>query len=165
MPTGYGACFTGIEEGDSEVSTDARSSTLNFFCLRGPYLYLENWVDRDSLPPRQIAFPLEPNMSFEGEFYEIINTRLESRKENIGTLPCIDYEGIDRAISPFRDNLGAENVDVDMFQDKFDGGFVGAASLSQALISGLRGEELIPALPRDFNHFSNSYGPTGLPTR
>jgi hypothetical protein len=76
--------FNGVENEDGtvvqqETILDADGNRLDFFCLRAPYLYLKCWVHRDSLPPRQVAFPLEPDMSFEGEFYEIVHTRNLSR--------------------------------------------------------------------------------------
>jgi hypothetical protein len=81
----------------------------------------------------------------------------------IGTLPCIDYEGIESTLCPSKDDYGAE-VDDDRFQAEFEGGFTGAVDLSRALVSGLRGEELIPALLCDFNVWqtcpSDRYGST-----
>jgi hypothetical protein len=72
--TGYGGRFDGVEGEDEQIETDTTAwNSSDFFCLRAPYLYLQCWLDRDSLPPRQTAFPLEPDMSFEGEFYEIVN--------------------------------------------------------------------------------------------
>ncbi|PVG01671.1 hypothetical protein CPB86DRAFT_812300 [Serendipita vermifera] len=136
-PTGYGGSFEGVEGMDEDVTTDASTNSNNFFCLRAPYYYLQAWVDRDSLPPRQTAFPLEPDMSFEGEFYEIINSKPDSRSEGIGTLDYIDYEGI--------------NCSLEQFQDCFTGAFFGAYELGSALKRGLRGNDLIPALLRDFN--------------
>ncbi|PVG01127.1 hypothetical protein CPB86DRAFT_140198 [Serendipita vermifera] len=56
---------------------------VNVICLRAPYYYLRKWVDRESLPPRQTAFPHEPDMIFEGEFYEIMNTRRKGRRRFI----------------------------------------------------------------------------------
>jgi hypothetical protein len=60
-------------------NASAHFGSENFFCLRSPYLYLQAWVDRGSLPPRQTAFPLERDMSFEGELFEIINTHHDMR--------------------------------------------------------------------------------------
>jgi hypothetical protein len=70
-------CTVGWEQMSTNAS-GARKSP-NFFCLYKPYCYLQAWIDRNSLPPRQTAFPLEPEMSFEGEFYEIVNTHREAR--------------------------------------------------------------------------------------
>jgi hypothetical protein len=80
--TGYGGCFEGVEGIDGttdDVETDASTNSNDFFCLRAPYFYLQKWIDRNSLPPRQTVFPLEPDMTFEGEFYEIVNYRGEGR--------------------------------------------------------------------------------------
>jgi hypothetical protein len=57
--------------------------------------------------------------------------------EDTGTLPWIDYEGIDLAHSG-------------TFQDYFSDGVKDVPNLRQALESGLREEELIPALLDDF---------------
>jgi hypothetical protein len=136
---------------DTETDTTAWN-TSNFFCLRAPYHYLQCWLDRESLPPRQTAFPLEPDMSFEGEFYEVVNYMAGGRgmfilvinrwKELIslddvtGTLGTIDYEGIEDTHAQCQDN--------------FIEGFSGAYELGIALQAGLRGKDLIPALLRDF---------------
>jgi hypothetical protein len=77
-----GGCFWGTgSELDRNIFTNAsaKRGSPNFFCLYKPYFYLQAWIDRDSLPPRQIAFPHEPEMSFEGEFYEIVNTHTQRR--------------------------------------------------------------------------------------
>jgi hypothetical protein len=73
-------CAVGWEQRQS-ISTNASGArkSPNLFCLYKPYCYLQAWIDRDSLPPRQTAFPVEPEMSFEGEFYEIVNTHREAR--------------------------------------------------------------------------------------
>ncbi|PVG01676.1 hypothetical protein CPB86DRAFT_823596 [Serendipita vermifera] len=133
--TGYGGGFTGIDGSDKAVYTNASAGGVAFFCLRGPYSYLQSWIDRDSLPHQQTAFPLEPEMNFEGEFYEIVNRR-GKRRNSVGTLDIINYEGIDCAL--------------DQFQDFFSGAFFGAYELGSALKGGLRGNDLIPALLRDF---------------
>jgi hypothetical protein len=54
----------------------------------------------------------------------------------IGTLYEIDYEGIDRSLQ--------------QWQYDFDGAFSGAWELGRALKNGLRGNDLILALFRDF---------------
>lgn len=120
-----------------QVYTSASSglTVANFFCLRAPYHYLKSWVNRDTLPPRQTAFPLEPDMSFEGELYEIINTRRERRDEASGILNWVDYGGITKDFHQFQDYFWIDD----------------AFYLGQALKSGLRGKDLIPALLRDFS--------------
>jgi hypothetical protein len=61
-----------------------------------------------------------------------------------GTLPCIDYEGIDLVWSGT--------------QDFFEDGFQGAEYLGKALKAGLRGDALIPPLFSDF-HVWQAYPP------
>jgi hypothetical protein len=79
--SGYGGRFEGVEgESGTIVTETSPGDTSNFFCLRDPYFYLQCWVDRNSLPPRQTAFPQEPDMSFEGEFFEIVNSRPEGHR-------------------------------------------------------------------------------------
>ncbi|CAG8648542.1 4255_t:CDS:10, partial [Acaulospora colombiana] len=134
--TEVGGRFGRVEGSDVAVYTDASASSDAFFCLRGPYFYVQSWIDRDSLPPRQATFPLEPDMSFEGEFYEIVHYRLK-RMEYTGKLEEIDYEGID--------------LTLDQWQDTFCRVFTGANELGRALKCGRRGNDLIPALLRDFN--------------
>jgi hypothetical protein len=71
-----------FDEIDGEPATTNASvlrGSSNFFCLYKPYFYLQAWINRDSLPPRQVAFPLEPDMTFEGEFYEIVHSRRKER--------------------------------------------------------------------------------------
>ncbi|PVF90917.1 hypothetical protein CPB86DRAFT_803204 [Serendipita vermifera] len=123
---------------DHDAHYEANTTTQSdaFFCLRGPYLYLQSCIDRDPLPPRQIAFPLGPDMSFEEEFYEIVNYRA-TRREYIGALDIIDYEGINWVI-------------INQLQDSFHEVFLGAYELGEALENGLRGNDLIPALLNDF---------------
>ncbi|PVG01680.1 hypothetical protein CPB86DRAFT_83534 [Serendipita vermifera] len=135
-PTGNGGLFEGIEGQIGLLTTNASAYEGNLFCLRTPYLYLQSWVDRDSLPLRRTAFPFEPEMSFEGEFYEIIQFWEMGYRDDFGTLPGICYGGIERAL--------------DQFQDHFFSGFEGASELGRALQSGMRGNDLIPALLGDF---------------
>ncbi|PVF91194.1 hypothetical protein CPB86DRAFT_792216, partial [Serendipita vermifera] len=114
---------------------DVRTESNDFLCLRAPYFYLQSWINRDSLPPRQTAFPLEPDMSFDGELYEIVDHW--GRRDGFGVLDIIDYEGIDWIL-------------IDQLQDVFQNAFNGAFALSEALEDGLRGNDLIPALLNDF---------------
>ncbi|PVG01672.1 hypothetical protein CPB86DRAFT_812301 [Serendipita vermifera] len=133
----HGGEFTSVDGEAGQVLTSATTYGDNFFCLRAPYLYLQAWVDRDSLPLRHTAFPLEPEMSFEGEFYEIIQTRENKRQSEIGTMPFVKYEGIESAL-------------FEHFQDEYSAAFSDAHKLALALENGLRGNDLIPALLRDF---------------
>ncbi|PVF91000.1 hypothetical protein CPB86DRAFT_878739 [Serendipita vermifera] len=136
----FGGIFNEAEEKPGVyIRTNASShrESEGFFCLRNPYLYLQAWVDRGSLPPRQTAFPFEPDMSFEGELYEIVKSRQEPRKRD-GTLPWIDYEGIELALNG-------------RYQDYFIDGLRDTFHLNEALKSGLRGRNLIPALMEDFH--------------
>lgn len=135
--TGYGGNFEKVEGQGNKVRTQADSYTWNFFCLRAPYFYLQSWIDWDSLPPRHVVFPLEPDMNFEGEFWEIVNAYSHRRRQGHGTVDFIDYEGIDCSLQ--------------QFQDDFSGAFFGPYDLGSALKSGLRGNDLIPALLSDFN--------------
>lgn len=128
--------FERVDHSSLFVLTDTTTQSDAFFCLRGPYLYLQSCIDRDPLPPRQIAFPLGPDMSFEEEFYEIVNYRA-TRREYIGALDIIDYEGINWVI-------------INQLQDSFHEVFLGAYELGEALENGLRGNDLIPALLNDF---------------
>ncbi|PVG01673.1 hypothetical protein CPB86DRAFT_871077 [Serendipita vermifera] len=109
--TEWGGIFGGIEgsNGTEAVTTHASAGDDAFFCLR--------------------------DMSFEGEFYEIVNYRAK-RGYYVGTLDRIDYEGIDLAL--------------DQWQDTFWRTFSGAYELGRALKGGLRGNDLIPALLHDF---------------
>ncbi|PVG01681.1 hypothetical protein CPB86DRAFT_83551 [Serendipita vermifera] len=132
--SGYGGLFERMDGQGDNIRTDASAHTPNFFCLRTPYRYLQSWIDRDSLPPRQTALPLEPDMSFEGEFYELIDSSTERSTRG---LAWIDYEGIECSLK--------------QFQDDFTGAWSGAYELGEALQSGLRGNDLIPPLLRDFN--------------
>lgn len=63
------------------VRSDDSMSNV-FFCERC-YAFLEAWVDRDALPPRERAFPgaREP-LSFAQELYEVINSRKARRGES-----------------------------------------------------------------------------------
>ncbi|KDQ19418.1 hypothetical protein BOTBODRAFT_439102 [Botryobasidium botryosum FD-172 SS1] len=109
----------------------------NVFALEGPFRYLEAWVDRDSLPDRRLAFPNDPEpMSFESEFYEIVNTRAAPRRERDGTLPCIKYGGIEKTW--------------ERTQDFFLPALQGSKHVRRAILEGLRGADLLPALMRDF---------------
>ncbi|PVG01674.1 hypothetical protein CPB86DRAFT_83415 [Serendipita vermifera] len=134
-PWDYGM-FYKVDGSDERVLTDASRSSGNFFCLRAPYLYLQSWIDKDSLPPRQTAFPLESDMSFEEELYEIVKYRSNRRHNCYGILDGIEYEGI--------------NFACDQWQDTFYSAFTGAHDLDRALKNGLRGNDLIPALLNDF---------------
>ncbi|PVF98447.1 hypothetical protein CPB86DRAFT_705323, partial [Serendipita vermifera] len=110
-------------------------SNGNLFCLRVPYFYLQAWLHRETLPPRQIAFPSEPDMSFEGELYEIINTRKKARR---GTLRTINYGGIEHTYDG-------------QYQDCFEPDDICPTRLGQLLKMGKRGHDLIPGLLYDFN--------------
>ncbi|PVG01125.1 hypothetical protein CPB86DRAFT_823959 [Serendipita vermifera] len=95
-----------VEAGRKVVIDNDDDGDVNVFCLRTPYYYLRKLVDRDSLPPRQTAFPQEPVMSFEGELYEIVNTRRKDRLSEMRILYDMDYEDLPpRQVYPFnRDN-------------------------------------------------------------
>lgn len=72
-----------VEENTYTVCSVRREEGLpNFFLCERCYSYLENWLDRDSLPPRSNAFPSasEP-LSFASELYEIVNSRKARRGE------------------------------------------------------------------------------------
>ncbi|PVG01677.1 hypothetical protein CPB86DRAFT_83410 [Serendipita vermifera] len=133
-PWDYGQ-FKKVDGSDQRVDTHAGTLSDNIFCLRAPYSYLQSWIDRDSLPPRKPAFPLEPDMRFEEELYEIVIFRAR-RHDCVGTLDGIEYEGINFAIN--------------QWQDTFYPAFTGAHHLGRALKNGLRGNDLIPALLNDF---------------
>lgn len=122
-----------LSEDFTSVFPDETNS--NILCLRTPFQYLRKWVNRRTLPPRRIAFPSQPKMDFIGEFYEIVHTRLRSRRLN-GTLPCIDYEGTELVWNGVHD----------FFEDIFEG----ATHLGAALKAGLRGDALVPPLLNDF---------------
>ncbi|CAG8701893.1 15292_t:CDS:2, partial [Acaulospora colombiana] len=134
-PSGCGGLFEGIEGQTGMIQTEAGVDSGGMFCLRTPYHYLRYWVDRDSLPPRQTAFPLEPDMSFESEFYEIV--RFWDAGDDSGILSGISYGGIERCL--------------EQFHDHFSTGFGRASELGRALEAGTRGNDLIPALLNDFN--------------
>jgi len=80
------ACFNYVvtEAVKHEVESDCTAwrGNPNFFVLEGCYKYLEAWLDWDSLPPRGMAFPgdAEP-MSIPSEFYEIVNSQKQRRRE------------------------------------------------------------------------------------
>jgi hypothetical protein len=159
---GTGGYFKGVEGKTKKISTNARVNSPNFFCLRAPYFYLECWVVRDSLPPRQTTFPLEPNMSFEGEFYEIVHSWPYGKRtlsfsvselwalvnnpysgDSPGTLNGIKYEGIE------------ESHDGGV-QSCFGWIWGSATELGRDLKSGLRGNDLISGLLRDFKVWQTS---------
>lgn len=77
-------CFDHVIMGGVHCEMQSDCTTFrgnpNFFVLEGCYKYLEAWLDRDSLPPRSVAFPddAEP-MSIASELYEIINSRKHPR--------------------------------------------------------------------------------------
>ena len=80
------ACFNHVVTEASTVGCgmDSDCTTFwgnpNFFVLEGCYKYLEAWLDRDDLPPRNVAFPDDDEpMSIASEFYEIVNSREQSR--------------------------------------------------------------------------------------
>ncbi|PVF91196.1 hypothetical protein CPB86DRAFT_719915 [Serendipita vermifera] len=128
--------FNKVDGSDERVDTHAGMIRGNFFCLRAPYLYLQSWIDKGSLPPRQTAFPLEPDMSFEEELYEIVNRRSNRQPHRYGALDSIEYEGI--------------NFACNQWQDTFCSAFTRAHDLGRVLKNGLRGNDLIPALLNDF---------------
>ncbi|PVF98446.1 hypothetical protein CPB86DRAFT_814818 [Serendipita vermifera] len=142
VDSGYdlGGYFDRIEGKPMErilTSASSRGSVANFFCLRAPYFYLQTWVNRDTLPLRQTAFPLEPDMSFEGELYEIINTRQQERYAG-GMLRSIRYGGIEYAFDG-------------QYQTCFQHDYIRPRWLGYALRMGERKYDLIPPLLYDFN--------------
>ncbi|PVF92491.1 hypothetical protein CPB86DRAFT_183800 [Serendipita vermifera] len=121
---------------DNYISASSYMSNGNLFCLRAPYFYLQAWLHRETLPPRQIAFPSEPDMSFEGELYEIINTRKEARRG--GILCAINYGGIEHTYDG-------------QYQDYLECDDTRPTRLGQLLKMGKRGHDLIPGFLYDFN--------------
>ncbi|KDQ19414.1 hypothetical protein BOTBODRAFT_142968 [Botryobasidium botryosum FD-172 SS1] len=109
----------------------------NVFVLEGPFRYLEAWVDRASLPERRAVFPEDPDpLSFAAELYEIVNTRAQPRNEYDGSLPGIDYGGIEKT---------CEGT-----QDFFQPALKRPKHMTRAIDNGVRGGDLLPAITRDF---------------
>lgn len=87
---GYGGVFnTVIEKNDNgeEEAVDRRidcdpADSPCFFMCEHCYYYLGAWLDLDALPERSHAFPNNPEpLSFAGELYEVINSRVDKRGE------------------------------------------------------------------------------------
>jgi hypothetical protein len=150
----YGDIIEMEEELASRVT--AYGHHPNFFTSEGCYHYLQAWLDLERMPPRTLAFPMESDpLTFNGEFYEIVNSRHGGRgniyfdlvcttntdshlqDELNGTLDCIDYDGI------------TTSTKCDHVQSKFYFGRRGIKNIAQGIQDGLRGEELIPAILRD----------------
>ncbi|KAL0949462.1 hypothetical protein HGRIS_009516 [Hohenbuehelia grisea] len=96
------------------------------------FYYLQHWIDFERLPP-PCTLPSGDTLSLPGELYEIVNSRSE---QQFNTLPCIDYDGIDGTL--------------EQWQDFFERARRGVKNVAQAISSGLRGEDLIPALRQDY---------------
>jgi hypothetical protein len=72
------------EAAEYQMFSDCRAwgGNPNFFVLEGCYKYLEAWLCWDSLPPRGLAFPADAApMSIPSEFYEIVNSQKQPRRE------------------------------------------------------------------------------------
>jgi len=72
------------ENGEREVyqhtACQGEWDNPNVFALEGPIKYLQQWINWNTLPGREVGFPYDPApMSFEGEFYEIVNTQQDRR--------------------------------------------------------------------------------------
>jgi hypothetical protein len=80
------ACFNDVvmETAEYQMASDCTTwrGNPNFFVLEGCYKYLEAWLCWDSLPPRGLAFPADAApMSIPSEFYEIVNSQKQPRRE------------------------------------------------------------------------------------
>ncbi|KAL0946966.1 hypothetical protein HGRIS_013119 [Hohenbuehelia grisea] len=123
------------EEGQSNIS--ACVGNPNIGCYEAPLAYLKAWIHWDALPPRSTAFPDEEEpLEVEAELYEIINTHREIPNDS-SVLDFVDYGGIEKAY--------------DQFQHTFDGAWSQTTvHFERAIRDGLRGEELMVPLSRDF---------------
>ncbi|KAH7928587.1 hypothetical protein BV22DRAFT_1058536 [Leucogyrophana mollusca] len=123
-----------------DVSTHCTSwDTLNpnFFVSEGCYRYLEAWVGIDGLPLRNAHVPHTRGLSFAGELYEIVNSRMEQRDRSHGLLPCIDYGDL------------ADSCE--QYQDVFPPRRKGFVHIARGIAQGLRGRGLLTDVMLDFN--------------
>ncbi|GJE91728.1 hypothetical protein PsYK624_078790 [Phanerochaete sordida] len=125
----------------TRVLSEARTncSTYNSFscnvAMHAPcWEYLQEWLGCTSNP--RIGRNGDP-LTLAGEMYEITASRREPQEECRGWLPCIDYGGTLDAY------MGTN------YQEYIVGPRRGSKHILQALKSGLREVQLIPALLRD----------------
>ena len=125
---------------------------FNFFVMRRCLEYLRAWLD-PSLPPRVAFLDSTPSMSLEGELYEIVNSRHETRGTTMNSfvyevlksslddsclIPSIQYGDITKTSEP------------DYEQLRFMNARKGSQHTSHAINTGLRGNKLLPAIYGDF---------------
>ncbi|KAL0949461.1 hypothetical protein HGRIS_009515 [Hohenbuehelia grisea] len=170
IPEGCEPCFYFAEKGPTFDANYGQKSTLGTFLTNyiGVYNkvmeenpnvtlstccfdYLLHWIDFERLPPPRIS-PSGNALSLPGELYEIVNSRLKhkggvqpvdlcfleltSPRGTVDSLPCINYDDID--------------ITLDQYQSHFECARRGVENVAQAISSGLRGVDLIPALRQDY---------------
>ncbi|KAJ8454994.1 hypothetical protein ONZ45_g19091 [Pleurotus djamor] len=120
------------------ICCDAYEENPCFALHETCYHYLRSWLEPHPhflSPPSRAA---DPPLTFDEELYEIVNSRKELRKSYKGSLPCIDY-GVAAA--------GLEEHHQDYFSPVRR---KGSPAIAQAISTGLRRYELVPAIKLDF---------------
>ncbi|KIJ61515.1 hypothetical protein HYDPIDRAFT_42495 [Hydnomerulius pinastri MD-312] len=133
--TGQVDCYTVYETTHCSSKEDQNP---NFFLSEVCYHYLQAWLKLHALPPQNPDVPHTPNLSFQGELYEIVNSRREMR-DGEGLLPCIQYGVLSDSCEP----RGIQEV--------FPPGHRGYDILGRAIARGLRGDDLVPEVFKAFN--------------
>ncbi|KAF5348074.1 hypothetical protein D9758_010041 [Tetrapyrgos nigripes] len=111
----------------------SNGNTLVHLCC---WSYLQAWlVLSDYLVPAK--FPKNKDMSLEGQFYEIVNTRRKP-KDVDGTLPAVRYE----FIRPVRGG----------WWDKYEQPHRDVRHISEAMSNGVRGKDLVASFVEDFGY-------------
>ncbi|KAF9447896.1 hypothetical protein P691DRAFT_730601, partial [Macrolepiota fuliginosa MF-IS2] len=123
------------EEADRMSRTGAywQDGFGNFFLSECCYLYLEAWIDRARLPPMWDARVL----SFEGELYEIINSRETGRVD--GWLEWLEPGGPEQTLEQTQSWLATESVY--------------PAATTEGLRNGLNREELALCIYDDYGYW------------
>ncbi|KAI0047357.1 hypothetical protein FA95DRAFT_1606155 [Auriscalpium vulgare] len=122
----------GEEEGAEEELDDEPFTTEapNFAIHEGCYRCLQSWLRVSGRPINGLSFP--------GELYELVNSRLHQIDSPTGLLPGLLYAGM-------RDTLdeGVQNSVLGNMQP-------GGTHTTHAIKAGLRGKDLMPAIVEDF---------------
>lgn len=64
----------------SQISS--KDDNPNFFVSEGCHHYIQAWLNLQGFPPRSHAFPSDPApLTFDGEFYEVVNSQKAARGE------------------------------------------------------------------------------------
>jgi hypothetical protein len=162
---------SGVEGEEVECYYETHCVGANIWAHEGCYKYLEAWLNQPPSWPAVYSKTSSLGFSLPGELYEIATSRKQPGRSTSphsnfvrhinhisilvsidGTLPAIDYGGIEDSCRPFRHPSPSESFrgPYSQFQEHFLGARRGSRHTGCGIAAGLRGKSLVPSIMKDF---------------